>query len=650
MAGQAEEERQLTSVRSAINNIMQKMNKSIKNFTPGQLSEHISEWKKLTSCKETLSTISGLKLEFSEDFIPNIRQKPNQFSKSEQPLVEVEINKLLKKGVVVESVHEQDEIISPIFIRPKPDGCRLILNLKETNTYLDKVHFKMETLQSILNLIRPDCYMASIDLKDAYYSVKMDKNHQKYLKFQYNGKLYHFVCLPNGLTHGPRKFTKITKAPLAYLRQLAYTIAGYIDDFLNVEDSIELCLKNLYETIKLLAALGFIIHPTKSMLDPSKIIIFLGFIINSELMIVQITFEKSMKVIELCTKAIQNRLHTIRFIAKLVGTLISTFPAVKYGPLYYRNIDMCKNRALACNQGSYSAMMTLDEKSKDELSWWINNITGSSKEIFSHAPSIDININTDASKSGWGAVWGNDKSHGHWSASEQLEHINILELRAILFACKSFDIERNSRVKFLSDNTTAVQVINKMGSSRSVECNNECFNIWKEAIRKGIDISASFIPGKKNDEADKESRRKESSSEWKLNPRDFEKVMKYFGVKPDIDLFASRLNYQIKPFVSFRPDPESLHVNSFLIAWSKYTIYAFPPFNQICKTLLKIHMEKAKGVIIVPDWPNQIWYTRLKQMAKDMILLPHRKDLLLLPSTLEPHPLHKCLSLLAVLV
>ena len=47
----------------------------------------------------------------------------------------------------------------------------------------------METFQSILNLIRPDYYMCSIDLIDAYYSVKIDENDQKYLKFYHKGKL-----------------------------------------------------------------------------------------------------------------------------------------------------------------------------------------------------------------------------------------------------------------------------------------------------------------------------------------------------------------------------------------------------------------------------------------------------------------------------
>ena len=49
--------------------------------------------------------------------------------------------------------------------------------------------------------------MAAVDLKDAYYSVPIAVAHQKYLKFEWGGKLYQFTCFPNGLAFCPRKFT-----------------------------------------------------------------------------------------------------------------------------------------------------------------------------------------------------------------------------------------------------------------------------------------------------------------------------------------------------------------------------------------------------------------------------------------------------------
>ena len=55
----------------------------------------------------------------------------------------------------------------------------MILNLKNLKTYVEYNHFKMDTLESAICLMRPSCYMASIDLKEAYYSVPIAKDHQK---------------------------------------------------------------------------------------------------------------------------------------------------------------------------------------------------------------------------------------------------------------------------------------------------------------------------------------------------------------------------------------------------------------------------------------------------------------------------------------
>ena len=113
----------------------------------------------------------------------------------------VEINKLVGKGIIEYAEHEEGEFISPVFFRSKSDAAgTLILNLETLNEFLECNHFKMETVHSVADLIQPHCYMTSIDLKDADYSVKISKEDSKYLKF-YAGKMFlKFVVLPNGLS------------------------------------------------------------------------------------------------------------------------------------------------------------------------------------------------------------------------------------------------------------------------------------------------------------------------------------------------------------------------------------------------------------------------------------------------------------------
>ena len=105
--------------------------------------------------------------------------------------------------------HEEVEIIPPMFFKKKTDGSfRLKLNLKSFNKNIEKQHFKMEIITSILKLVTTNIYFTKTDLKDAYYTISILEEHQKYRKFANKVHLHKFTCLPNGYCHGARKFTK----------------------------------------------------------------------------------------------------------------------------------------------------------------------------------------------------------------------------------------------------------------------------------------------------------------------------------------------------------------------------------------------------------------------------------------------------------
>ena len=76
----------------------------------------------------------------------------------------------------------------------------------------------MESIRTVLKLVTKDCFMCTVDIKDAYYSVKVKDEFQCYLKFQWKQKLLKLICFPNGLGPCPRKFTKVSKAPTSDLR------------------------------------------------------------------------------------------------------------------------------------------------------------------------------------------------------------------------------------------------------------------------------------------------------------------------------------------------------------------------------------------------------------------------------------------------
>ncbi|CAB3997174.1 Gag-Pro-Pol poly [Paramuricea clavata] len=139
----------------------------------------------------------------------------------------------------------------------------------------------MDTFQTAVKLIRPGCFMASIDLKDAYYSIPVADEDRKFLMFEWQGTFYQFTCLPNGLSCAPGVFTKILKPVYSHLRGLRHTCMGHIDDSLLLGYDREACKNNIEDSTNLFQQLGFVIHPEKSVLHPVQAIEFLGFVINS---------------------------------------------------------------------------------------------------------------------------------------------------------------------------------------------------------------------------------------------------------------------------------------------------------------------------------------------------------------------------------
>ena len=88
------------------------------------------------------------------------------------------------------------------------------------------------------------------------------KKHQKYLKFVFRGQLYKFTCLPNGLSLGPRKFTKLLKPPLACMRRNKVTVSAYIDDLITIAKSYQYCSHNVFECVQLLDSSRFCCTPS----------------------------------------------------------------------------------------------------------------------------------------------------------------------------------------------------------------------------------------------------------------------------------------------------------------------------------------------------------------------------------------------------
>ncbi len=221
--------------------------------------------------------------------------------------------------------------------------------------------------------------------------------------------------------------------------------------------------------MQLMDSLGFTIHPSKSVLIPSKQIAFVGFILCSETMTVRLTIERKSDLIQCCLDLLRFRRVTIRLFAQLIGKMVAAEPGVEYAPLYYKPLELVKDAMLRRIRGNFDSVMSIPEEIRPIIQWWIANMLGSAKTVTRRPP--DVGIYTDASLVGGDLESPQPVARlgGRWSTDEQQCHINVLELKACQLALLSFCKDLTDKhVRVYMDNVTSCAYINKYGGRAHV--------------------------------------------------------------------------------------------------------------------------------------------------------------------------------------
>lgn len=92
----------------------------------------------------------------------------------------------------------------------------------------------------------------------------------------------------------------------------------------------------------------------------------------------------------------------IREVASVVGLMVSSFPAVRYAPLFYRSLENDKTEALKANGWNLDDHMCISEQAIRHLNWWLNNVSSNPCQIFT--PLSTVTLECDSSLEGWGRL------------------------------------------------------------------------------------------------------------------------------------------------------------------------------------------------------------------------------------------------------
>jgi len=360
------------------------------------------------------------------------------------------------------------QFLSSYFVIKKASGgWRFILNLKQLNKFIVAPHFKMENWKTVVSLLSPGDFLATLDLEDAYLLLPIHQNDRKFLRFRFRGQLFEFRVLPFGLALAPFIFTKILKPVLYSLREGGFFSVNYLDDFLLIAQSHEQCLNNITASVSLLSSLGFVINKRKSALRPSRSCRFLGFIFDTSYFSVSIPTDKRRKLLQMTLDMLSRKHCKIRVLASYVGSLISVCPGVQYGILHTKLLEREKFLALVAADDNFGTNMPLPYSIREDFLWWKAIFSDTSQRNKIRSGSFKLEIFTDASLSGWGAVCANNRTHGFWSEEEKPNHIknHYLELLSVFHDLRCFASHfENSNILLRVDNSTTLSYINRMGS------------------------------------------------------------------------------------------------------------------------------------------------------------------------------------------
>lgn len=550
----------------------------------------------------------GVEIPFKEE--PSAFELENNvFSTTHEKFVDEEIQKLLLLGYIKKAVNKP-VCVHPLKCVPKKNNkLRLVTNCRKLNELIDTPRFSQEGIQAVSDLIKPNDDLFTVDLKDGFHQVPINRRFWKYMGIKWRGVYYVWVVLCFGVSCAPYFFHKTIRPVVTFLRQEHVRIAPFVDDFLSMSQPIVTTDQRDF-ILQTFQELGWKLNWEKCDLTPKKETVFVGFVVSTDGKRgpwLRVTSDKIKKLRRNIDRCLHKETITARLLARITGQCISMTKAILPGKLLLRNAyRVLKTRT------TWDSEVLLTKEAKQDLLRWRSAVAGWNGAPLGHK-LVEAQVETDASSWAWGAIYQNLEASGQWTKQVASQHSNYRELLAIFMGLLSFkDLLRGLHVQILSDNVTSVAYLNQLGGP-SQEMTMLTTTIWEVARQNGITLTARHLSGVLNGRADRMSR-VVSPYEWRLNPRVFRVLDRKWGPHT-VDRFASYENRQLERFNSLRWSPESEAIDAMAQNWQGENNFVISPFWMIPRILQLIEQQKCCATIVAPRWPGQHWFSRLQRLS-----------------------------------
>jgi hypothetical protein len=586
--------------------------------------------------------------------------------------VRTELQRLLNSGALEPA--SSDRYVTRAFLVDKPGQpgkYRLVIDLRWVNKHLRAQTMRMETLKSLRHLAQEGDFLFSLDLADGFHCVPVHQNDRQYLTIHVDGYgLMQFAALPFGLSASPFVFCKVMRSFVAALRaplaiipsSAAHTppppppptsppryqpphrrestvppapqtlsdllhqhglvmrrglrVLPYMDDFLVLCRSHAEALEARSYVQAVLDLLGLRRNPTKGEWEPVQALTHLGlgvdtvsgkFFVPPERLLRLQSFAR-----DLLGQASRNRgLLPTRKLAAFAGLAQSLYLALPPARLFLRPIH-----DTVASAPSWSADVRWSRDTQSSLEWFAALPSRWNGRAIWRSPCT-ATLHCDASKLAWGATLNLRRpARGYWRPHQQLEHITLLELRAVLYACQTFRSEIRGRLVRLWEDNQAVVAILRSWTSKSPDIMRILRRLWLLLETNDTTLDAKWIPTHLNVAADGLSRLHDAG-DWQLHPTVFAELDSRWGPHT-IDRFATALNTHLPRFNSYWGDPLSEGVDAFAQDnWTNENNWCNPPWSELSRLAQHLRESGAAATVVVPHWPAQPWFQQLSTLAAE---------------------------------
>ena len=263
------------------------------------------------------------------------------------------------------------------------------------------------------------------------------------------------------------------------------------------------CARDMQAMVSVCKDLNVPLAPDK-IFGPSQVITYLGIEIDAIAQTIRLPEDKLVSLAELLEGWSNKRKCSKQELLSLIGSLSWAARVVKPGRIFLRRlID------LSTTVSGLRHFIYVNEEARADIQWWVSFLhEWNGVELIQSVRTTShvLALFTDATREGIGGLYGNEWFSHKLPVTFANDHINTLELLAIVAATFTWgDQWHNMQVEIFTDSLVATIVWNK-GTCRDRRVMALIRALFSFAARRNINIILTHLPGLQNVAADALSR------------------------------------------------------------------------------------------------------------------------------------------------